>query len=137
AASEIAGSVLADDILEALEKVDQLDIRVEEEESILGAAELELKSCQETVIAEATVVEGDITRLEGELIEAEQELPADFKIDYQRVIQAKGAEGMAEAEEGVCQGCGFQMTLNMQNELLLSKPVFCKSCGCLLYMAGQ
>ncbi len=137
AASEMAGSVLADEILEALEKVDQLDIRVEEEESILGAAELELKSCQETVIAEATVVEGDITRLEGELIEAEQELPADFKIDYQRVIQAKGAEGMAEAEEGVCQGCGFQMTLNMQNELLLSKPVFCKSCGCLLYMAGQ
>jgi predicted nucleic acid-binding Zn-ribbon protein len=34
----------------------------------------------------------------------------------------------------VCTGCGQQITLNMQNELKLSKLVFCKSCGRLLYL---
>ena len=137
AASEMAGSVLTDEILEAMEKVDQLEIGVAEEKSLLKAAEAELESCRQAVTAETSDIEADITRLEGELAAAEKELPADFKIDYQRVIQAKGADGMAEAEESVCQGCGYQITLNMQNELMLSKPVFCKACGCLLYMAEE
>jgi predicted nucleic acid-binding Zn-ribbon protein len=136
AASEMANSVRADEILEAMEKVDQLEVSVAEQKALLSTAEKELVSCRDAVAAEASVIEGDIGRLEGELTAADQGLPADFKIDYRRVIQAKGADGMAEAEDGVCQGCGYQITLNMQTELMLSKPIFCKACGCLLYMAA-
>jgi len=135
AASEMANSVLADEVLEAMEKVDKLEVAVTEARAQSTAAERELEKCRDVVSAEATVIQADITRLEGELAAAEQELPGDFKVNYERVIQAKGAEGMAEAADCTCQGCGYQITLNMQNELLLSKPVFCKSCGCLLYLA--
>lgn len=134
AAAEMANSVLADEILEAMEKVDQLEVAVGEEKEKVTAAEKERDKCQETVSAEAEVIRGDITRLEGELTGAEKDIPSDIKSDYDRVIGSKGAEGMAEVQEQVCQACGFQITLNMQNELLMSKPVFCKSCGCLLYM---
>ena len=65
--------------------------------------------------------------------EAEKKLPGDFRDDYRRVIRAKAADGMARMEDGVCAGCGQQVTLNMQNQLLLSKPVFCTACGRLLY----
>jgi len=135
AASEMANSVLADEILEALEKIDLLEVNVSDTAVGLKKANDELSKCRERVSCESTEVRGDIDRLEGELAAAEKELPADFKTDYQRVIRGKGADGMAEVEDGVCQGCGFQITLNMLNELLLSKPVFCKSCGCLLYSA--
>ncbi len=77
----------------------------------------------------------DIERLEGNLDGAEKELPAEMKVDYARIIGSKGSDGMAEVENQVCLGCGKQITLNMLNELLLSKPVFCKACGCLLYTA--
>ncbi len=134
-ASEMAGSVLADEILEGLEKIDQLEATVEEAKKSEAAAEVELAKCQETVSAESKVIRADIARLEGELSSAEQGLPADLKDEYQRVIRAKGVDGMAEVEESVCQGCGFKITLNMQNDLMLSKPIFCKACGCLLYIS--
>jgi predicted nucleic acid-binding Zn-ribbon protein len=69
------------------------------------------------------------------VIIAPQKLPADFKVDYQRVVRGKGAQGLAEVDDNVCGACGQQITLNMQNELRLARPVFCKSCGCLLYLS--
>lgn len=136
-ASEMAGSVLADEILEGMEKIDQLEVVVEEAKEGEAAAKVELAKCQEKVGAESEVIRADIARLEGELSVAEQGLPTDLKDEYQRVIRAKGVDGMAEAEGAVCQGCGYKMTLNMQNDLMLSKPIFCKACGCLLYISEE
>ncbi len=134
AASEMANSVLADEILEAMEKCDQLEIGVGEARKHLESAKNELSKCRDTVASESVIIKGDITRLEGELGEIEKQLPTLMKDDYRRVIRGKGAHGMSEVGDGVCLACGNKMTLNMQNELLLSKPVFCKACGCLLYM---
>ena len=134
AATEMANSVLADEILEGMEKVDQLEVTVAEAQTHVEAAQAELTRCQDKVSSEGVVIRGDIERLEGELAVSEKALPVDLKVDYQRVIRSKGADGMAEVEGQVCLGCGKQITLNMQNELLLSKPVFCKSCGSLLYI---
>ena len=134
AAAEMAGSVLADEILESFDKVDQLEQKVTEAESLVEGANQELQKCRDVVAEKAVVIKGDIQRLEADLAEAESGLSSDFKSDYERVIRSKGADGMAEVEGGVCLGCGVSITLNMQNELLLSKPVFCKSCGCLLYI---
>ena len=133
-ASEMANSVLADEILESLEKADELETSVDEAEKNLELAKKELTKCQETISSEAEVIRADILRLEGDLKMAEKELPVDLKDEYHRVIRGKGADGMAEADGRVCSGCGFQITLNMQNDLILSKPVFCKACGCLLYI---
>jgi len=132
-ASEMASSVLADEILEALEKIDQLEANVVEAEKNLQLANNELIKCRDIVASESGAIREDIARLEGELKAAEQGLPADLKDEYQRVIRGKGVDGMSEADGRVCLGCGFQITLNMQNDLMLSKPVFCKACGCLLY----
>jgi len=133
AATEMTNSVLSDEILESMEKGDQLELTGSEAKKQVTAAEAELAKCQKRVAAESSVICVDLERLEGELTVAEKELPAEMKVDYQRIIGSKGAEGMSEVESQVCLGCGKKITLNMLNELLLSKPVFCKSCGCLLY----
>lgn len=134
AAAEMANSVLADEILEGLEKVDALEVKVDEEKGKVEVAKTELATCRDKVASESELIRGDISRLEVELSEVEKKIPAEAKVDYLRVIRSKGAEGMAEAQDQVCLACGSQITLNMLNELLLSKPVFCKSCGCLLYL---
>ncbi len=133
AASEMTNSVLADEILEAMEKADQLEAAVGTAKLHLESARTELVKCRDVVTEESGRVRGDIERLEGELVAAEKKLPVEIKDDYRRVIRGKGADGMAPIEDGVCQACGYLVTLNMQNEMLMSKPVFCKSCGCLLY----
>jgi predicted nucleic acid-binding Zn-ribbon protein len=136
AAAEMAGSVLSDEILEGLEKIDQMGVAVKEAEKNLAAGKQELTKARETVESTSATIRADVTRLEAELVEAEKALPADIKADYQRVVRSKGADSLAAAEDGVCTGCGQQITLNMQNELKLSKLVFCKACGRLLYTPG-
>jgi predicted nucleic acid-binding Zn-ribbon protein len=134
AAAEMAGSVLSDEILEGMEKVDQLNAATKEAEKNLAAGKQDMQKAKESVESSAAGIRTDIAQLEGELTQAEQSLPADLKVDYQRVVRSKGADSLAAADDGVCVGCGQQITLNMQNELQLSKLVFCKSCGRLLYL---
>lgn len=135
AAAEMAGSVLADEILESMEKLDAQQVAVKEAEKGLAAGNQELDKIKQGIDASAASLRSDIERLEASLAQAEAALPADFKIDYQRVVRGKGANGLAAVDDNVCGACGQQITLNMQNELRLAKPVFCKSCGCLLYLS--
>ena len=134
AAAEMANSVLADEILEGFEKIDELEKLVVEAQQRAEQAGRDLASTRNVVRDEEQSIQGDIARLEEDLGKSEQALPADFQVDYRRVIRGKGADGLAVAEGGVCAGCGQQITLNMQNELLLSRAVFCRSCGVLLYL---
>jgi hypothetical protein len=134
AAAEMAGSVLSDEILEGLEKIDQLHAATKEAEKNLAAGKQELDKARQAVTSSAATIRTDVAQLEAELVQAEKALPADLKADYDRVVRSKGADSLAAADDGVCTGCGQQITLNMQNELKLSKLVFCKSCGRLLYM---
>ena len=137
AAAEMAGSVLSDEILEALEKIDQLAALVKEAEKNLAAGKHELEKTRLGVQESAAMIREDLARLESELAQAEKALPAELKADYQRVVRSKGADSLAVVDDGVCTGCGQQITLNMQNQLKLSKLVFCKSCGRLLYMPSE
>jgi predicted nucleic acid-binding Zn-ribbon protein len=137
AAAEMAGSVLADEILEAMEKADQLEATVGEAKTRLDAGKNDLAKFRDNVASEGQLIAGDIARLDAELAEAEKRLPAEFREDYRRVIRGKGADGMAKMEAGVCEGCGRQVTLNQQNHLMMGKQVFCTSCGRLLYQAER
>jgi predicted nucleic acid-binding Zn-ribbon protein len=134
AAAEMAGSVLSDEILEGLDKIDQQNTLAKEAEQALAAGRQELEKSRRAVEESAATIRGNIARLDEELAVAEKALPADFKPDYLRIVRSKGADSLAVAEDGVCTGCGQQITLNMQNELKLSRLVFCKACGRLLYL---
>jgi hypothetical protein len=134
AAAEMAGSVLSDEILEGLEKIDEHAALVKDAEKNLAAGKQELEKAKKAVDDSAASINADVVRLEAELLEAERALPGDIKADYQRVVRSKGADSLSSVDDGVCTGCGQQITLNMQNELQLSKLVFCKACGRLLYL---
>jgi predicted nucleic acid-binding Zn-ribbon protein len=137
AAAEMAGSVLQDEILESMEKTDQLGVAVKEAEHNLAAGKQDLEKARQAVESSAATIRADLTRLEAELVQAEKALPAELKSDYQRIVRSKGADSLAAVDDGVCTGCGQQITLNMQNELKLSKLVFCKACGRLLYLPAE
>lgn len=133
-AAEMANSVLSDEILEGFDTIDQLGEKANEAEQRFAAGQAELDKTKTAVEEGAASIQADLTRLEEELAAAEAALPAEFKADYRRIVKHKGPDGLAEVDDGVCTGCGHRITLNMQNELQLSRLVFCKACGCLLYL---
>ena len=134
AAADMAGSVLADEILEAFEKVDQLKLAIGEVEQTLTKTKEELSKTQQTVKTHEETLLSDRRRVEVNLKEAEGALPADFRDAYYRVVKAKGQDAMAQVEGESCGGCYQNLTTNMINDLLMSRVVFCKVCGRLLYL---
>ncbi len=134
AADRMAGSVLQDEILEALEKIDELEKVVELSKVNIAKGQEELAKTKEKVLAEQGHLKADIARLKGDLKTAEEVLPNDLKDAYNRIVNSKGADALAPVEGECCGGCYQTLTPNMHNFLQLLRPVFCKSCGRLLYM---
>jgi uncharacterized protein len=135
AADQMAGSVLADEILEALEKIDELAAHIAEHQKKIGAAKDELAKAQQTVNEQTGQLESETKRLERELREAESGLPVDFRETYQRLVKSKGEDAMAEAQGDFCGGCYQQLTPNNLSELQMSRAIFCRNCGRLVYRA--
>ena len=134
AAAEMANSVLADEVLELLDRIDELETAAAKADDELASARNELADFAAGIEEKAAGLRSEIERLEGDLADTEKDLPGDLKAQYQLVIRNKGAEGLAAAEDRVCTGCGQQITLNQQNSLKMSQPVFCGACGSLLYL---
>lgn len=134
AADKMANSVLADEILEALEKIDEYKLVLGEAQSRINSAKEELTKAQNLVREQNQSLESDIKRLEGELGTAERSLPDDFREVYVRIVRSRGADAMAEVEAGVCTGCSVSLTPNMSAEVSMGRAVTCKSCGRLIYL---
>ena len=134
AADEMAGSVLADEILEALEKIDEYQRLVADAQKKVADAKEEFAKVQQTVRDQAEALNADIHRLEAELVTAEAELPADFRESYDRVVKSKHDDAMAEVQGDFCGGCCKQLTPNILSELRMARAIFCKNCGRLIYL---
>ena len=135
AADEAANSVQSDEILELLEKIDEIDIKVGEAEENLKKGQAETKRIEGKVDAELAVAEADLAVVLDELKEASGKLPAKIKPDYNRLVESVGEEALAEVEENCCGHCYTSLTTQKIAELMMSRLLFCINCGSLLYLS--
>lgn len=135
AADTMANSVLEDEILECLEKVDQAqaDLKQAEQEVQNFAGEMQ-KFASEVAAAEAARKEL-VAVLKQQVAEAESIIPASIRSDYQRLVQAYGADAMAPVVNKVCGNCNVGMTPQMLVELRTGQIRFCKICNRLVYLS--
>jgi predicted nucleic acid-binding Zn-ribbon protein len=134
AADEQANGVLADEILDALERMDELAVKLKSADETLQRVKQEAEKVTGRVTGEHDMLQSELARVQEELKQAEQALPADFRVEYERIAKARGEQALAQVEGETCGGCYQTVTAQTMNLLYLSRPVFCKSCGCLLYL---
>lgn len=134
AADEMANSVLADEILEALEKIDGFVPTIAEAEQNLSKGRDELTKSEQQVREQHDLLIGDVQRLEAELKKVEVGLPGDIREVYERVVKSKGTDAMAQVEGETCGGCYHHLTANIFSTLLMGRVVCCQSCGRMLYL---
>ena len=134
AADEQANAVLSDEILELLEKIDQFQAAVKLVEENLKKAREDAVKVKQKVEAERAILEGELARVQANLEVAETKLPAEVRQFYDRIAKAKGEGALAQVEGQVCGNCFQTLTTQTLSELMMSKPVFCQGCGCLLYL---
>jgi len=134
AAEKMADSVLDDEILEGWDKLEQFQDKVDEAEKTLENARQKAAKVAAEVKRQEPLIRADLERLEKELSQCEAGLPATVAELYQRVVRQKGEDALAVVENETCGGCNQRVPLNVCAEIMLDHPMFCKSCGRLLYM---
>jgi len=134
AATEMVNSVLADEILDSLERIDVLAEGIGRVETTVAEARKRSAQSGEEIRQQEPLIRADIKRLELEIGQCEATLPDDFRQAYNRVLRARGEDAMAPVEGEYCGGCNQHVPLNLINEAMLSRPIFCNSCGRLLYI---
>jgi hypothetical protein len=134
AADEMTNSVLADEILDAMEKSDVFQASIVEGTATLAKAKEETEKARKDIAAREPAIQGDVQRLEAELRECEALLPEEIREPYQRLVRHRGEDALAPIVDQFCGGCNQQVPINMYNALTLSRPIFCKSCGVMLYI---
>jgi uncharacterized protein len=134
AADEMANSVLEDEILEVLEEADAQGSKIAEAEIALAAARDKTAEIRAQMGKQEPYLLHDIQRLEGELRQCEADLPPTVREAYQRMVRQRGEDALAAVVDGCCGGCNQQVPLNIQAEIRLCHPTFCRTCGRLLYL---
>jgi predicted nucleic acid-binding Zn-ribbon protein len=93
-----------------------------------------LAKAQQSLRDQAGMLDADIKRLDAELAKAEAAIPADFRDGYQRLVNSKHDDAMAEVQGECCGGCFQRLTPNNLSELSMSLGIFCRNCGRLIYL---
>jgi len=133
-ADEMANSVLEDEILECMERLDQVLAKVKQAEEAVAKAHEDAEKNTRDWDAEAPAIRADLQGMEAALKQVEADLPDDFRDLYRRLIGAKGGDALAEIHGEYCGGCHQHIPLNIVSGVMLGKPLCCKSCGRLLYI---
>ncbi len=134
AADTMAKSVLEDEILEALEKVDVAQIEVKKFELDVTAIEAELQKLITDVQAKEAGLKEQAAAFQLQVSEAEKILPGEIMSQYRRMVQAYGAAALAPVVNRTCSECYVSVTAQVYMELRSGKVRFC-TCGRLNYVA--
>ena len=136
-ADKMAIRVLEDEILESLERVDEVRGRQPAATTQVKEAAEKLDAVKRQVAEETGQLEQEVARVTTQLQEGEADLTEDLRELYQRVVKHKGEDGMATVDSGCCGGCHQQLTGKLISQLLVGNAVMCRSCGRLLYDPEQ
>ncbi len=133
-ADTVANSVLEDEILEALEKVDRLQVELAQGRDQLKQCQTAAETCRQSVTSAEGGLREQAQGLESQIKEAETFLSGEAAAKYRRLVDAYGADSLAAVDGKVCTNCYVALTSQSLVHLNSSDVVFCKSCGRLLYL---
>lgn len=137
-ADTVSNSVLEDEILDTLEKVDAVQVAIRKLEDEVSAARAEEGRISNETNAARAGLEARIVDLQAKLSQAETCVPGDFLLSYRRLVQAYGAGALAEVEGNTCSSCFVSIPPQMTVQVRAGQIVVCKTCGRLLYLrAGK
>lgn len=137
AADEQANSVLSDEILECLERIDDQLKAIAAQQAEIDSRNQELEAVKVRVADTQATLESEVARLEGDLADVEKRLPSDMKPEYQRLTKARGEDALAAVVDDGCDGCNTTLTTNVIEEMRMNRPHFCRNCGRILYLPNS
>ncbi len=130
-----ATRAIEDEILELMGTIEEKSRELPAHEKAIAEARAEQKLAEAELAQRQSAMGERLSGAQAELKAAEEALPADVRIQYQRLLQAHGHDALSPIEGHSCGGCYTELTPQNYNDLRAGRLVACKNCGRLLYLA--
>src|SRR5262245_15358847 len=128
-------SKLEDEILNGLGEIDERTANIPVLEKELAKVRQESAGFQKEADERQVRLKTELERAHAELAVMENNLPADVRTTYNRLVSKMGPDAMAKAENRTCQSCYASLTLQTIRELEGGgRFVTCTICGRALYV---
>ena len=134
AADEMANSVLEDEILELMDKIDEKEEEVKAWVERKDAAHAEAKKTALDFESSKTRLNQDIEECKAAIADAETIIPENLKVQFARLVRSHGSGALAPVDGKFCSACNVMILPQVRVELNSGRLVFCKSCGRLQYL---
>ena len=133
-ADTVAKSVLEDEIIEQLDKVDRLKAEIVESEATKSQRIADRDAFAAKFEQEAVGLREKRAGLDKQIGQSENFLSGDKAGRYRRLVETYGGHAsMASVEENACSNCRVTITSQHRMELRMGEIIFCSTCGRLLY----
>ncbi len=132
----VAKSKIEEEILTSLEALEGRAEAVGKLEADAKRFGEEVAALQKQIDSEAVSQKAQLEELETAIVQAENVIPEEYRVQYRRIVARYGPDALAVCDEGSCLGCYTSLTAQMVNDLMNGTgQTFCLSCGRLLYLA--
>lgn len=117
------------ELLEEMERLDEIKARVDELQSSLGNLEAELNEKEGILRGELSEIQAEIEELEEEKEGLRSGIGEELLELYDRLLESKHHLAVVKVVDGVCQGCRVELPGKEYDRFLKSDDIFrCSSC---------
>lgn len=131
-------SLLEEQIIMLLDKIDGLKAAIGKEKDVLALEEKKLNSAKSLVEIEIKELQDTISKLN---IQRKIVITPDLKPEvlglYERIKENRGEIAIIPVQDGHCSGCYVNLRAQVLNELSLGKILTCDTCSRILYVESE
>jgi predicted nucleic acid-binding Zn-ribbon protein len=126
---------LEEEILSGIAETEERTAQLPELEKAVTQAREEFAQFEAQQRERQESLNQQLAQVQNEIVETEKQIPIDARGPYERVVKAKGPDGLAAVRGTSCGACSTTLTAQNMQELNWQHLVLCPSCGRILYLA--
>jgi hypothetical protein len=125
---------LEDEILEGMSEADERTAKLPDSQKAAAKAKDDAAAFEREQGERLTRLAEQLKTTLGELKTVEKQIPEQFQAQYQRMVNAFGADSLAAVQNHSCTHCHTHITVQQLHEVETGEYVTCRSCARGLYL---